>query len=214
MNHKYLNKKNNDKIIIFFNGWGMDENVVEHLEVSDFDVVMFYDYCNLDIQNNIFEEINDYNEKYLIAWSMGVGVSSIFCDNIENITRKIAINGTLKPIDNDFGIPEKIYDMTANNFNEVTLKKFVQKMFINGNVPKALAFQCDVAQKKDELVALKNYKTNINCHFDKAIISANDRIFSPKNQLNFWESQIGVDLCKIETGHCPFFEYTSWKELL
>ena len=37
MKYKWLNKGvnkgvNNGKLILFFNGWGMDENVVKHLE--------------------------------------------------------------------------------------------------------------------------------------------------------------------------------------
>ena len=48
MKYKWLNKHQNNNIIVFFNGWGMDESVVHHLDFSDYDVVMFYDYNNLE----------------------------------------------------------------------------------------------------------------------------------------------------------------------
>ncbi len=41
MKYKWLNKQNNKKLIIFFNGLGMDENAVNHLDTEDYDIVMF-----------------------------------------------------------------------------------------------------------------------------------------------------------------------------
>ena len=77
MKYKWLNKEvNNSKLILFFNGWGMDENVVKHLDVEDYDVLMFYDYNTLDTDFD-FNSLNFYHEKNLIAWSMGVMIDSI-----------------------------------------------------------------------------------------------------------------------------------------
>ena len=52
----------------------MDENVVKHLEPEDYDVVMFYDYNNLETDF----ELEEYEEKYLISWSMGVMIATNF----------------------------------------------------------------------------------------------------------------------------------------
>ena len=49
MKYKWLVKKNNKSLIIFFNGWGMDESVVRHLESGSYDVLMFYDYNTLEL---------------------------------------------------------------------------------------------------------------------------------------------------------------------
>ena len=76
MKYKWLNKNNNQKLIIFFNGWGMDENVVKHLSPEDFDVLMFYDYNTLEIDFD-WDLLNIYHEKNLIAWSMGVMVATL-----------------------------------------------------------------------------------------------------------------------------------------
>ena len=62
MEYKWLNNKNNNKIIIFFNGWGMDESVVSHLNPADFDILMFYDYNSLDT-NFDFSTLNKYTER-------------------------------------------------------------------------------------------------------------------------------------------------------
>ena len=82
MRYKWLNHKDNHKLIVFFNGWGMDECVVKHLECEDYNVLMFYDYNTLDVDFD-FSILNIYPEKNLIAWSMGVMVASL----IQPLTR-------------------------------------------------------------------------------------------------------------------------------
>ena len=77
MKYKWLNIKNNQKLIVFFNGWGMDECVVKHLDCENFDILMFYDYNTLGTDFD-YESLNIYPEKNLIAWSMGVMVGSMY----------------------------------------------------------------------------------------------------------------------------------------
>ena len=45
--------------------------------------------------------------------------------------------------------------------------------------------------------------------FDKKIVSDKDLIIPTKNQLNYWKNP---DI--IEGGHCPFFRYKSWLEII
>ena len=100
MEYKWLNKQDNDKLIIFFNGWGMDGNAVKHLKPEDYDIVMFYDYNNLETD---FELDKEYSETNLIAWSMGVMVAGIKEANKFSYNNKlVAINGTPKTIDEKY----------------------------------------------------------------------------------------------------------------
>ena len=48
--------------------------------------------------------------------------------------------------------------------------------------------------------------------FDKVIISDNDKIIPTKNQLNYWKNPVIIN--KIEGGHCPFFKFSKWSEIL
>ena len=49
MQHFWLNKQeNNKKLIVFFNGWGMNETPIQHLKTDDFDILMLNDYRNLE----------------------------------------------------------------------------------------------------------------------------------------------------------------------
>ena len=128
MQYKWLNKQNNKKLIVFFNGWGMDEKAVEHLECNNYDILTFYDYRNFEIETFDFSK---YEKKYLIAWSMGVYVCNYFYDLFKNFDKFIAINGTQKPIDDEFGIPKIIYNLTVENFNDLSCAKFFKKISTN-----------------------------------------------------------------------------------
>ena len=134
MNQKWLNKKDNKKLIVFFNGWGMDEKIVSHLLFEDYDVLMFNDYRILEIDNYDFSK---YIDKTLLAWSMGVFICSKFYDTFKNFDRFIAINGTQKPVDDNYGIPHIIYNLMVENFNEITCDKFQQEI-IFGNIAHVL----------------------------------------------------------------------------
>lgn len=208
MKYKWLNKKNNIKLIIFFNGWGMDESIVKHLNPEDFDILMFYDYNNLKTDFD-FNLLNNYSKKNLIAWSMGVMVATCFTPSlvlhlVDGIST--AINGTLKPIDPEFGIHPKIYDLTIKGFNEKGRKRFIDSMF-----NKTIDINCnrEIDEQHSELIALKNYKTDKTIEYNKILISDNDKIIPTKSQVSFWGIQPNL-----KGGHCPFFQFKKWSELL
>ena len=203
MKYKWLNINQNNKVIVFFNGWGMDESVVHHLEFSNYDVLMFYDYNNLDT-NFDFNSLDKYKNKSLIAWSMGVMVATLFNQKYTSAT---AINGTLKPIDNKFGIPQKIYDLTIKGFNEKGAQRFIKSMF-NENI-KLPQISRDIENQKSELSALKNYTANSNFKYNRIILSDNDKIIPTKNQIAFWRIEPNIS-----SGHCPFMLFKKWEELL
>ncbi len=203
MEYKWLNRKNNEKIIIFFNGWGMDENIVSHLEPENFDVLMFYDYNTLKTNFN-FSNLNIYTQKYLIAWSMGVMTATLF--DIE-YTNKTAINGTLKPIDDRFGIPRKIYDLTLKGFSPIGADRFIKSMYNEKtNFP---TINREFKNQKSELFALKEYKANENFEYNRIIISTEDKIIPTKNQVAFWNKEPNI-----KSGHAPFNQFSKWSELI
>lgn len=205
MKYKWLNQKNNPKIILFFNGWGMDENVVKHLDCEDYDVLMFYDYNTLETDFD-WDLLNIYSEKNLIAWSMGVMVGGKYLDKLGALKQTVAINGTLKPIDENYGIHPKIYDLTIKGFNEKGRKRFIDSMF-----NKTIDINCnrEIDEQHSELIALKNYQANEAFEYNKVLISDNDKIIPTKSQVAFW----GIEP-NLKGGHCPFFQFKKWSELL
>ena len=204
MRYKWLYREKREKLIIFFNGWGMDESVVKHLNPEKYDILMFYDYNTLETEFD-FSQILQYKEIYLVAWSMGVMVATLF-DKIK-YKSKTAINGTLFPIHNKYGIPERIYDLTLKNFNSEGAKKFIKNMFLEP------AFLTSVSRKfeeqKSELLALRGYRANTDFKYDRIIISSEDKIIPSKHQSEYW----GIEP-NLKAGHAPFNCFKNWSELL
>ena len=193
MQYKWLNRHDNKNLIVFFNGWGMDEKIVKHLCCDDYDVFA------------------KYQNKILIAWSMGVFVCNYFYEQFKNFNYFIAINGTQVPIDDNFGIPESAYNLTIEYFNENTCFKFMKKISPNNELKNYCSRRLD--ELKQELISVKNLKTNKYLNFNKAIISVKDRIFPYKNMKNFW-SQKDIILIEINSSHYVFDTYKKWSDLL
>ncbi len=207
MKYKWLNKDNNEKLIVFFNGWGMDENAVKHLDCEDYDVVIIYDYNDLEL--NL--DLSDYKEKHVIGWSMGVmimclGVNKYIIKNSDSI---IAIAGTPYPIDDNYGIPKKIYELTVKGFNSNSARRFIERM--GAEFGKGLTQRSFESQKK-ELVNLMNYKSEIIYNFTKVIIPENDLIIPTKNQKKYWNESNNI--FTLSSGHYPFLLYNKWSELV
>ena len=213
MDYCFLNKNEtkNKNLILIFNGWGMNEDAFKHLSSKDCDVLILSDYRKIDI-NLIDFDLKQYCKKYLIAWSMGVYISGFFKDIIDKFDKKIAINGTQCIIDDNFGIPEKIYDFTIKNFNETSKEKFIENMFKGAKIKPEFTVQRDLKSLKDELISIKNLKPQEKISFDKAVISDFDRIIPPKNQYKYWENK--TKILKIKSAHCPFYDYNSFEEIL
>ena len=203
MKQNWLNKKNNSKLIVFFNGWGMDKNAISHLECDDFDIYEINDYRTIE---NIEEDFSRYHEKYLMCWSMGVMVSNLFKAQFNDFNKKIAISGTCKMIDDSYGIPSKIYNFTIKHLKP---DDFVKSIADNCSIK----FNREYEELKQELVALKNIEIEDEIEFNKAIIPLKDKIVPPKNQLNFWQNK-NAELEKLNCAHYIFDCYKSWQEII
>ena len=208
----WLNKKNNSKLVLFFAGWGMDENPFKHITSADYDFLVVYDYSDLSFE----EDLSEYAEITLIAWSMGVLAASIICEKL-SIRKALAFNGTQKPIDVKFGINPKMYQLTLDNLDENTRDKFFQNMFLDEKeFQKFQQPQRNIANQREELanlqkIALENDFFGFN--FDCAIISSQDKIIPGNNQKNFWQTK-KVKVVELNSGHYPFFEFNSLEEII
>ena len=125
MRIEWLNKKGSDRVIVFFHGWGMDAAGVSHLQMED-DVLMCYDYRSLDFA---FPDLGYYRCIYVVAWSMGVWAADRVISRLEmKPERCVALNGTTRPVDDEYGIPVKIYELTEKGMNERGREKFFLRM--------------------------------------------------------------------------------------
>ena len=210
MRYKWLNKQNNKNFILFLNGWGMDESAVYHLKNEGFDILAFNDYRKFDLELTNMD-FSGYTRKYLVAWSMGVYVSGIFSNVLNNFDKKIAIAGTQKIIDNNFGIPNKIYNCTVKFFNDKSKEKFIENIFLNEK--QNFKISKSTNELKEELIAIQNLKVDSSIDYDKAIVATNDIIVPYKNQLNFWQTKV-AEIVEIKAPHYIFNNFKGWFDII
>lgn len=211
MKAQWLNYQNNKNLIVFFNGWAMNNTSLNHLKTANFDILMINDYSDFDFDFSKFQ-FNNYDKKYLICWSMGVYVVNLFCSIFNNFDKKIAINGTQKMIDDDFGIPKKVFNLTLKFLNNDNMKKFISNMFDSEVDTDFLKLEKSIVDLKQELVSIQNLSFENLISFDKVLISSHDKIVPTINQKKFWQNKCDFEL--INSGHFPFFALDSWDKII
>lgn len=217
MRTEWLYKEGTGRVVVFFNGWGMDRAAAAHLK-SGCDVLAVYDYRQLEAA--VFPSLSAYHEIYIVAWSMGVWAAANLLPELPiRPTACIALNGTERPVNDSFGIPENVYILTEKGMNERGREKFFARMlsdredisrFEASKPSRQLAEQCE------ELCAVRKQsicKTN-TIVWDKIFIGEKDVIFPPVNQKNWWQQERGNEVILLDTGHYPFYCFESWEEML
>ena len=214
MQYHWLNKKNNSKLIIFFTGWSFDEYPFKFLKCGNFDVLMFYDYCDMH-----FAPIQDYDEYFLISWSMGVFSAYLLRDKLPLFSKKIAINGTPFPVDDKYGIPLKPFLLTLRHAEKGLEQKFYRNIFDTDEefkqymiTPVQRTIESRVSELNSLYEKIKHTHFVYNKYYDKAFVSNNDRIIPFKNQMNFWKDNAQTEL--LESGHFPYYNFKCWNEIL
>ena len=205
----------NNSLIVFFTGWGCDENCTSHLNSENHDIFTVYDYTDLSNASVISSKISHYKKAFLISWSFGVKIASQILQK-ELFTKTIAINGTIDLIDKNFGIPPHIFDRTLSSMSEENLILFYKNMtldqisFFNSHKP-ARSF----SSVKKELGFLD--KSSIKCDYDfydEALVSSRDLIIPAANQNSFWKSKCGLESRNIDAPHYPFYLWNKWESIL
>lgn len=214
----HLEKNNSENLILFFCGWGMDENPFSILNNTS-DVLYVYDYTTPEF--DVFD-FSAYKKVDLLAFSYGVYASGI--TNLCNVKVNscTAINGTLVPVDDKLGVPIRQFELTEK-MDSQTVVKFRERLFggekakehfeiFENHLPKRNAQSCT-----QELMGMKRYVPQFpvpSSRFDKVYISKYDRCVPTSNQQNFWRNVSNVEIKELETGHFPFYNYNSLEELL
>lgn len=214
----YLQNNNSDKLILFFCGWGMDENPFSILK-SNCDILYVYDYTTPEFP---YFDFSKYKNISLLAFSYGVYASAIAYLPDIRIEKSVAVNGTLIPVDDKYGVPLRQFELTEK-MDSQSVVKFRERLFggekakehfdiFEKNLPQRSAQSCT-----EELIGMKKYVPTFptpSKNFDKVYISKYDRCVPTRNQLNFWKNLKNSNIIELECGHFPFFNYDSIEELL
>ena len=218
MRHQWLAKKDSDRLIVFFNGWGQHAAAVAHLS-AEADVLMLYAYH--DGEDFAFASLQKYEQVDVAAWSMGVWYASLLdwgkLKEKLNIRRMVALCGTMPAIDDTFGIPIAVFDATLSGLTSRSLEKFAMRMA--GGVTayrEGPLSQVGIRSFEDIRAELAWWKDHFRAPdkgiWQKALIGRQDGIFPPENQLRSW-AQASVGTVEKELPHYPFAAMESWNEV-
>lgn len=210
MKQRLIHSEGSERLLLIFAGWGMDPGVFANISRTGYDIMVVWDYRSFDFD---FSLIDSYPEICLFAWSMGVfAASRILKDNDRSISLRMAVNGTIYPIDNEKGIPENIFYSTLENLSESSLMKFFRRMSA-GKEDRALFERMmpkrDIAELTEELQAISTFyreSPSPDFRWDVAIVGERDLIFPMQNQLKAW-GEANAIVKTIEKAH--FFDFSS-----
>lgn len=217
-------------LILFFNGWAMTPESVEHLMLpADTDLLVVWDYRDEQMPSFDFTA---YKIIRLTAWSMGVWAANRFLSDPHNKAlaevvgcNGVAICGTSYPVHDCYGIPEAVFNGTLNALNDENRKKFNRRM-CGGKSLKTLFEALEkrpTDEIRSELAAVSDYEQKRERPEDQsvckypwwkvALIGMSDRIIPPASQLAYWKS-CDVQIKELQgVAHYPFLNRQHWDEL-
>ncbi len=221
----YQNRQGNRDLVLFFNGWAMTPETVEHLSFDDAqDLLVLWDYRSLDLDF----DISAYRHIKLAAWSMGVWAADKWYTALSekpNITEAVAVCGTGYPMSDERGIPQTIFEATLEGVSEQNRARFNRRM-CGG---KSLRHLFDALAKRPT----EEIKAELQCVYEaelkrlslgevpkqacapwtKALIGGKDRIIPADNQRRYW-LELGLEPeILAEEAHYLFGAFTSWEQL-
>lgn len=218
MNNEWSFKKGREKLIVFCNGWGMDSNPFQPLASHEYDLLIVSDYSDQTCEIDVDELAKKYSKIVLICWSMGVAYGQFFfSDKQHHFHNTIAINGTLCPVHDNFGIPTKIFASTLMNLGEESVENFYKRMcrskdifeiFLKNRPGRGVNSLHRELQKIGETVSCKEEKNSI---FSRVIISKKDLVIPTRNQQRFWQNSNPL---LMPGFHFPFYQWQSWDQLI
>lgn len=186
MKLEFTVKQGNKKLILIFAGWGMDSNPFRDIRLDGHDIAVVWDYRDMTLDITPFAV---YSDIYLFAWSFGVYTAArTIAETSLNPTVKIAVNGSLNPVDDREGIPVAIFRGTLDNLSPRNLDKFYRRMckdtddFTTFNTHRPCRELDELKEELSSIALLAADETeNIMTDWDRAVISGNDRIFPIEN---------------------------------
>ena len=197
-----------ENITLIFGGFGA--HPTHFLPFFPKNCIIVYHYTHLDF-TALLEILHSFQNRKitLIAFSMGVFVARVFLEQHAIVLqRKIAINGTEHGIHAQYGIPPKLFKLTLKTFDLEVFKRNLFSEFLEKT--RDFIFLDSTTLRKElaffiESCAQFPMQDSMERHWDCAIISKNDLIFSPRAQQAFWSDKTEIIL--LDAPHFAFFQW-------
>ncbi|MDE7420085.1 MAG: DUF452 family protein [Muribaculaceae bacterium] len=200
MKIEFIKRGAETRLILLFAGWSTDARYYVDSVVDDWDFAVVSDYRDMSMPS-IPEQ---YSTIYIFAYSLGVWAASK-C-NIK-AAAKIAICGSGIPVSDTMGIPESVFNATADFLTAESLKKFHRRMAGDratlNRIEPLLPCSPDVAALKEELYAIASEKNALGAEskWDKVYIASNDRIFPVENLNRYWDMHPDTVKVNVNSSH-------------
>ncbi len=208
MQHRHIYKEGNPRLIIIFAGWAMDAAPFAGLRRPGYDIMVVWDYRSPDID---WSCVSGYAEICVVAWSLGVYSAARAIRGISSrVTLRLAVNGTMSPVDRLEGIPDDVFDGTLAGLDERNLTKFYRR--VSGSRAAFESFSAkmprrSITELKAELALFRTepiLENEIDGRWDRAVIGRDDAIFPPANQCRAWAKH---PYSLIDAPHLPDFQF-------
>ena len=197
MQATWVSRNGTARLLVVFGGWAVGLDPFRHL-ARECDLLFLDDYRTLDWEP---EGLEGYDERVLLAWSFGVAAYAHWsAGHGDPFTRKIAVNGTVSPVDRRAGIPPVIYRATHDGLSVDSYQDFLTRVY-GAQQPPA---EVDVAARRSELAAVEQRGAAEPVAFDRIWISGRDGIFPPANMNRAWAWQADVVRHLPDAPHVPF----------
>ncbi|EJW94267.1 protein containing DUF452 [gut metagenome] len=195
MIQKYIIKKNHPKLLLFFAGWACDETPFQSYNPTEMDYMICYDYRTMDFDYTVFQQ---YEWIGVVAWSMGVWAAGYVLNKVNKFQGiSIAFNGTGRPYDNLYGIPENIFTETLKHLSPANLQRFMRRICGSGSAYRKfmeVTPRRNFTEVKDELQAVldtihdhQNNPQEFEWNYHKAVLSKEDAIFPVNNMERYFQ---------------------------
>lgn len=217
----YKQAEQNLGLVLYFNGWAMTPEAVEHLILPEgYDLLVVWDYR----EEGLALDLSHYRHITLVAWSMGVWAVHRHRSLLEAlpIERAVAVCGTGYPMDDRWGIPVAIFEGTLAGITPENRTRFNRRM-CGGKSYRHLLEALErrsTEEIRQELECVYHYERNAHhttpdaeaVSWTIAHIGLEDRIIPADNQRAYWLMQ-GVQICEQISPHYLMGQYTRWEEL-
>ncbi len=207
MQCKFIDKDNKHRLIVIFAGWAMDSEPFAGLHRHGYDIMVVWDYRDFSLD---WSCVAQYDEICVVAWSLGVYAAAAATAPIAaRVSLRLAVNGTLSPVDSLKGIPPAVFHGTLDALDERNLAKFYRRVAGSREAYSRFAETLpnravdELKTELEEFLPRDFFAPELDTRFDRAIISRDDAIFPAANQWRAWE---GTPRVMIDGAHLPDFQ--------
>lgn len=209
MRCRFVKRESSKRLVLIFADWGCDWRIFAPLTLPEYDIAVVWDYSELTFS---WKRFMGYGEICLVGWGFGVFAASITVHEIEPlITSRIAVNGTLTPLDDLTGMSPSRWRSLENTLSPTVWRRYMQSWFVNDreyrkaeeNLPRRT-----IADIRNELIQLEThtiFHAEQMSDWDMAIVSVHDNVFPVASQTESWHPKTIVRY--VDSSHLPDMQF-------